>query len=120
MSLTRLILMGLVLWTPAQAQDAGAGSQVFQHACSICHSAAKGEIIVGPSLFGVVGREAGSVAGFHYSAATRDSKITWSTEELDRYVMMPQEVVPGTTMGFRGLKDPKQRADLIRYLETLR
>jgi cytochrome c2 len=48
MSLTRLILMGLVLWTPAQAQDAGAGSQVFQHACSICHSAAKGEIIVGP------------------------------------------------------------------------
>jgi cytochrome c len=121
----RQILMGLVITlelapAPAWSQDAGAGAKVFQRSCSVYHSVARGETLVGPSLFGVVGREAGSIPDFRYSAATRDSKIIWSTEELDRYVTMPKEVVPGTTMGFRGLGDPKQRTDLIRYLETLR
>jgi cytochrome c len=119
-SISCLILLALMVWTPAQAQDARAGSQVFQHTCSICHSVAKGETMVGPSLFGVVGREAGSAAEFHYSDTMRDSGIIWSSEQLDRFIMMPKEVVPGTKMGFRGLRDPKQRADLIRYLETLR
>jgi cytochrome c len=113
-------VVAMISTEPAIAQDAAPGARVFSRFCSTCHASKKGETVVGPSLFGVVGRAAGSMAGFRYSAAMRDSRIVWNAEALDGYLELPKEVVPGTTMTFRGLKDARQRADLVRYLETLR
>ena len=75
--------------------------------------------MVGPSLAGVVGRPAGQVAGFHYSAANKGSALVWDTATLDRYLTSPKDVVPHTIMTYAGLKDAKKRADLIAYLSTL-
>jgi cytochrome c2 len=103
----------------ALAQDAAAGAAVFKSQCSICHSPNAGRNLTGPSLFGIVGRPAGQVAGFHYSPANKASGVTWDTATLDRYLTNPREVVPHTIMGYGGLKDAKKRADLVAYLATL-
>jgi cytochrome c len=75
--------------------------------------------MIGPSLFHVVDRHSGQIPDFHYSDANRNSGLTWNVATLDRYLTGPRELVPGTKMTFPGLKDSKQRADLIAYLETL-
>jgi cytochrome c len=103
----------------AEAQDAAAGAAVFKTQCSICHSVVEGKNMVGPSLFGVVGRQAGQVSGFHYSPANKDSGLTWDAATLDRYLTDPQAVVPKTIMPYPGLKDDTKRANLIAYLSTL-
>lgn len=103
----------------AHAQDATAGKAVFGQQCANCHSVQPGRNMVGPSLDGVVGRKAGQVPGFHYSAANKASGLTWDAGELDTYLTAPSTVVPHTIMGFPGLKDTKKRADLIAYLATL-
>jgi cytochrome c len=103
----------------ARAQDAAAGAAVFKTQCAICHSVVAGKNMVGPSLFGVVGRTAGQVPGFHYSPANKTSGLTWNAATLDRYLTNPQAVVPKTTMPYAGLKDDTRRANLIAYLATL-
>jgi cytochrome c len=110
----------LTALTPAQAQDAATGQRVFRSNCSICHSPRPGRNIVGPSLFGVVGRHSGRIPDFQYSAANLRSNLTWDPATLNRYLSNPQQVVPGTLMTFPGLKNQQQRADVIAYLETLR
>jgi cytochrome c len=107
------------LSSAARAQDAAAGKRVFDSQCSICHSPRPGQNIIGPSLFGVVGRHSGSVPTFRYSAANRRSGLTWNVATLDRYLTGPGQLVPGTLMTYPGLKDATQRADLIAYLQTL-
>jgi cytochrome c len=102
-----------------RAQDAAAGEAVFKTQCGICHSIVAGKNMIGPSLFGVVGRKAGGIPGFHYSAANKDSGLTWDAATLNRYLTNPQAVVPGTIMPYAGLKDDTKRADLIAYLSTL-
>jgi len=102
------------------AADLDSGQTIFRTQCGICHSPIQGKNMVGPSLFGVVGRLSGSVEGFRYSAANKGAGITWSAAMLDRYLTAPREVVPGTIMVYAGLKDDAKRADLIAYLETLR
>jgi len=117
----RLFVVFLVLAgsTAVHAADPEAGQAVFKTQCGICHSVVQGKNMVGPSLFGVVGRKSGSIEGFRYSAANKGSDITWSPEILDKYLTAPREVVPGTIMTYAGLKDDTKRADLIAYLETL-
>ena len=73
---------------------------------------------IGPSLHGVVGRAAGSIAGFTYSSANKTSGITWSEAKLFQYLENPQRVVPGTKMSFPGWSDPQKRADVIAYLKA--
>jgi cytochrome c len=125
MSVTRMLLAAFVAgmaWNsvdPATAQDAAAGAVVFKSQCSICHSVVQGRNMVGPSLFDIVGRQAGKIPGFHYSPANRDSGLTWDAATLDRYLTGPSTVVPHTIMTYAGLKDAKKRADLIAYLSTL-
>jgi cytochrome c len=121
MSVRGLVLtaIGIAAVSGAWAQDAPAGRQVFQSQCSICHSPRPGRNIIGPSLFGVVGRHSGMIPNFSYSQANRRSGLTWTPSTLDRYLTAPQRVVPGTLMTYPGLRDTKQRADLIAYLATL-
>lgn len=110
----------LAFGEPASAQNAQEGEHVFHAQCGICHSAQPGRTIIGPSLFGVVGRHSGAMPGFRYSEANRRSGLTWDPATLDRYLTKPQQVVPGTLMTFPGLHDPKQRADVIAFLKGLR
>ena len=102
----------------AAARDAAAGEKVFKIQCTACHSVVPGKTGIGPNLHGVVGREAGTVPDFHYTAANKNSGLTWDAATLDRYLQAPQKVVPGTSMTYAGLKNDTQRADLIAYLAT--
>jgi cytochrome c len=111
------IVLGVV--APARAQDASTGEKLFKMNCGICHSPLPGRNLVGPSLFNVVNRHSGEMPGFHYSDANTRSGLTWNISTLDRYLTAPRQLVPGTKMTFPGLKDAKQRADVIAYLETL-
>jgi cytochrome c len=125
MTITRSLLSsfvaGLILAAvgPAQAQDAAAGAAVFKSQCGICHSVAAGKNLVGPSLFGIVGRKSGTIAGFHYSPANKASGLTFDAATLDRYLTSPGTVVPHTIMTYAGLKDAQKRKDLIAYLSTV-
>jgi cytochrome c len=115
-SLVAGVLSAAVVSSSAFAADPAAGEKVFRSQCSICHSVARGRNMIGPSLFGVVGRKAGTVEGFHYSAANRKSGLIWDEAELEKYLASPHDVVPGTTMTYPGLKDATERANLIAYL----
>ena len=105
--------------TAALAADPAAGQQIFKAQCSICHSVVAGQNCVGPTLFGVVGRPAGSIPGFQYSADHKKLGVTWDAATLDKYLTNPRAMVPDTTMVYAGLKDDTERANLIAYLETL-
>lgn len=106
--------------TAAQAGDAGQGKVVFQR-CAICHKAEKdGGNGLGPNLFGIVGRKAGTVAGFPYSAAMKNSGITWTGDKITAYVTHPAQVVPGNRMAFAGIGNPQMVSDLVAYLATLK
>jgi cytochrome c len=110
--------LGLLLATHAAAQDVAAGKQVFGQ-CSVCHSI-DGTNGVGPTLKGIVGSKAGELAGFRFSRAMKTSNIAWDDTTLDAFVADPQKVIPGNVMPFSGVADPKQRADVIAYLKTLK
>jgi cytochrome c len=101
--------------------EAGAGEAVFRRLCMACHIATQtGPTRLGPSLFGIVGRRAGTIEGFRYSQANRNSNATWTPDVLFQYLENPRQFIPGTTMAFAGIRDPQERANLIAYLETLR
>jgi cytochrome c len=103
--------------TPAMAQDAAAGEKVFA-TCKICHQIGENaRNSVGPQLNGVIGRKAGTVPGYAYSPANRDSGLTWDEATFTSYIQAPQAKVPGTKMVFPGVKDPQQIKDLIAFLK---
>jgi cytochrome c len=120
-ALSVMLGMAMLAVAPAPAVgNAANGAQVFAR-CAICHSNAKGEgNKIGPNLFGVVGRKAGTAPGFSYSAAMRSAGFVWANRKLDAYVASPQTVVPGNKMPFAGLASAGQRADLVAYLDTLK
>lgn len=95
------------------------GREVFHHICAQCHSDKKGVNLVGPSLYGVVGRKAGTVPGYAYSDAMRNFGKVWTPEELTHYLWDPQAWIPGVKMHFAGLKRKYNRHAVIAYLETL-
>lgn len=106
---------------PAFAGSMSAGAQAFQAQCSICHrTAGKAQAAVGPDLFGVVGRKAGSQQGYAYSAAMKHSGLIWTPDELKLYLTNPQKVVPGNKMPFPGLHDSTRLDAVLSYLETLK
>jgi cytochrome c len=103
----------------AQAADVEAGKTVFKK-CMACHSDQAGVNKVGPSLFGVVGRPSGSIAGYKYSEPMTNAKLTWDTATLDKWLTKPSELVKGTKMVFPGLPNQADRDNVIAYLTTLK
>ncbi|HTV86702.1 MAG TPA: c-type cytochrome [Dyella sp.] len=102
------------------AGDASAGSDVFKTECSECHSVREGRNKKGPSLFGIVGRAAGTVPNYKYSDALLQARWTWTTDKLHSYLSQPAKLAnPGTKMKYDGLTDARQLDDLITYLGTL-
>jgi cytochrome c len=93
--------------------DPAAGEQIYKR-CQGCHSIDRNR--VGPMHLGLFGRKAGSVEGFNYSKAMRESGIVWDEATLDKFLENPRGVVPGTKMTYAGVKDAQERADLIAYL----
>jgi len=105
-----------------QTADVAAGQKTAA-LCMACHTMDKGQAAkVGPNLYGVVGGPAAHMEGFKYSTAMLDQKakgLTWTFENLDHFLTAPKAFVPGTAMGFAGLKKDDQRANVIAYLRTL-
>jgi cytochrome c len=115
-----LLLLGLVpgamnAVTAARAEGDPVRGQTVYARCAACHSL--GYNRTGPLHCGIIGRRAGSVDGFTYSQAMRESNIVWSTGTLDTFLKSPMSMVPGTTMGYVGIPDENDRSDLIAYLE---
>src|SRR5258708_12305310 len=110
-----LAAWGLVSGAPvAGAEDAG--EAVFKKNCFICHTVEAGKNKVGPSLNGIVGRKAGTVPGFSYTSANKNSGVTWDEATLDTYITDPRKFIPGTKMTFPGLKDAHDPKPLIDFL----
>jgi len=90
------------------------GAQIYER-CAACHSIEGNR--TGPQHCGLFGRRAGSAPGYDsYSKSMRDSRIVWNERALDGFLQDPTKVVPGTTMGYAGVKDASERADLIAWL----
>ncbi len=101
------------------AGDAARGARLFSQ-CMACHSVAEGEHQTGPSLAHVWNHKAGSVPGFQrYSEAIKRADIKWDEAALDKWLANPQVLVPGTSMTFPGLKEPKDRLDVAAYLRAV-
>lgn len=88
--------------------------------CASCHSVEPGRNLLGPSLHGVTGRKAGTLAGFSYSPAMAASGLTWDAATLDTFIAAPQSVAPGTRMSYAGMADAAQRKTVVEYLGRLK
>ncbi|MBM4197678.1 MAG: c-type cytochrome [Gammaproteobacteria bacterium] len=101
------------------AADLNKGKVLYLQ-CRACHSlvpeAESGKI--GPTLYGVLGRAAGSIAGFAYSEAVQNSGITWSAEQIDAWLTRPSQFLPGNKMVFVGIQNPQDRADIIAFIQA--
>jgi len=98
--------------------DAVHGKKVFKK-CSACHIVAKGgKNLIGPALYGVVGRPAASVEGYAYSTALKAHGKNWSFEELNAFLLKPKSYIKGTKMAYAGLRKDKDRASVILYLNS--
>jgi len=93
----------------------------FNDHCRECHSFVKDDNRLGPSLYGVVGRKAGTEPGFAYSESVKDSGVTWDAATLDKGIADPQAVIPGNAMSppYPGVADAAIRKKIIAYLQTL-
>lgn len=114
-------LMGAALLAaaaqPARAQDAAAGEKVYAQ-CRACHQVGEtAKNTVGPILNGVIGQKAGTREGYGYSAAMKESGLTWDDATFADYIQNPRTKVPGTKMIYAGLKDEKRIADLLAFLK---
>jgi cytochrome c len=97
-----------------------AKGQSYAKACQACHSFAKGgTAIVGPPLYGVVGRPVASIAGFSYSDALKAVGGDWAYDKLDAWIANPSAFAKGTKMSYAGESDASKRADILAYLQTL-
>ena len=109
-----LSLLGL---GSAQAQDAAAGERIFAQ-CRACHQVGEtAKNAVGPVLNGLFGRTAGTVQGYSYSPANKNSGITWDEAVFREYIKDPKAKIPGTKMVYAGLKDEQRINDLVAYLK---
>ena len=113
------LVSGILAFSPAfaHAQDVAAGEKAFAP-CKACHQIGENaKNAVGPQLNGIIGRKAGSVEGYNYSPANKNSGLTWDEATFADYIKDPKAKVPGTKMLYPGLKDEKKIKDLTAYLK---
>lgn len=114
-----IALVAMMSGLPGVAQANGdpvKGESIY-HRCQGCHSVDRNRI--GPMHKGLFGRQAGSVPGFVYSDAMKNSGIVWNEKTLDQFLEDPRKMVPGTKMTYAGVKSAQERADLIAYLKQV-
>lgn len=99
------------------AADASKGARTWRQ-CSACHKLEDGANGTGPHLFGIVGRDIGSVEGYAYSPTLAEMEGAWTPERLNEFLANPRGYAPGTKMSYSGLKDIEARANLIAYLQA--
>jgi cytochrome c len=121
MNLILPIAIAMLLLTGGRAMaepgNAMRGERMYR-ACVACHSLEPNRNMTGPSLAELWNRKAGSLASFpRYSPALKLSGIIWNDDTLDEWIKDPQHFIPGNTMTFPGMKDPRQRADLLAFLK---
>tara|TARA_B100001245_G_C22547800_1_gene274261 strand:- start:23 stop:541 length:519 start_codon:yes stop_codon:yes gene_type:complete len=103
----------MALFASTSAVD---GAKVFKK-CAACHSIAQGgSNKIGPALWGVLGRKAGSISDYKYSKAMASHGKVWTFEEMDGFLLKPKDWIKGTKMSFAGLKNAKERAAVILYM----
>ena len=104
---------------PAYAKADLSNGQTRFALCRSCHTIVKGgPNMTGPNLYGLFGRKAGSVADYAYSDGLKAYGVAWDAARLDAWIKDPRAVVAETKMSFMGLKDDKDRTDLIAYLKV--
>ncbi len=122
-SLFTLSLIALSLAALSSAASAADGDLeiAFNDHCRECHSFLKDDNRLGPSLYGVVGRKAGTEPGFAYSESLKSAGITWTPENLDKWIKDPDAFIPGNDMSppYPGITDPAIRKQIIAFLQTL-
>jgi len=105
----------MALFASVSASD---GEKIFKK-CAACHSITKGGANkIGPALWGVIGRKAGSISDYKYSKAMSAYGKSWSFEEMNGFLTKPKEWVKGTKMAFAGLKNENERASIILYMNS--
>ena len=100
----------------AQAADKEKGKRVY-NICKACHALKAGKNKIGPTLHGIMGRKAGTVAKFKYSNAMKNSGLTWDEETLRKYLTKPRKFLKGTRMSFGGIKRDNDMDNLIAFLK---
>jgi len=122
-TLISFVFASLALTGATTAQAAGdpaKGKATFAQ-CAACHKAdATGKSGIGPNLWKVIGRKAGTLPGYAYSPAMKAAGKVWDDKTLDPYLTAPAAAVPGNKMPYAGLKNPADRANVIAYLRTLK
>jgi cytochrome c len=118
--LVTLALLASSILAAEAAGDPVKGQNVYKR-CAVCHTIDKnGGDALGPNLFGIVGRKAGTRAGYAYSAPLKASNLVWTEANLTKWSASPGRMVPGTKMFFAGITSKTQQADLTAYLKTLK
>ncbi len=96
------------------------GAKIFKK-CASCHTIGKGEAAkVGPNLHAILGKKRAAMSGFNYSEAMKAKGGAWDVESISQFITKPKDFIPGTKMGFPGLKKPQDRADVILFLQKNR
>jgi len=104
----------------ARAQDAASGQLVFNNACRSCHTVKDGDNRLGPHLYKIIGRKAGTLPDYGYSSAMQSADFVWDREKLERFIANPDELVPGNNMKpYGGLASSEDRARIVSYLQTV-
>ena len=113
------VVLGSLVGLAHGAGDPTCGSRVFGQ-CAACHSVVPGEHMTGPSLANIWEKKAGRVDGFsRYSEALKHADVVWTGATLDRWLVNPEKLFPGTGMTFSGIKEAKDRQDVIAYLKAV-
>lgn len=99
----------------------GAEQQLFNNACRTCHSTKEGDNRLGPNLYRIIGRRAGSLPDYNYSPAMKDANFVWDESKLARFIASPDELVPGNKMApYSGLASAEDRRKIVVFLLSMR